>query len=322
MNIKFLDSHTMSLNGDLDFSSLEKLGDYSGYSLTINDDILSFGQDAEIIITNKIKIDNNIIEKFPRLKLICVIATGYDVVDVKAANKKNIMVANVPQYAKYSVSQHTFTLILTLLTNICSYHKDVREGKWENSSSFALLKYPTFELANKTIGIIGFGAIGREVVKIAESFHMKVLVYDIFDISTYGYVNSSFDEIIENSDIISIHLPLNSKTKNLIAKKEFKKMKNSALIINTSRSGIINEDDLMWALNSDKIGGAGLDVLAKEPPMSGNPLLGDVKNLIITPHVAWSSREARQRLVNVTAENIKLFKEENPINIVNETYIL
>jgi len=314
--IKFLDSHTMSLNGDVDFSPLEKLGDYFGYSIT-NDDIAGFGQDAEILITNKIKIDNNIMDNLPRLKLICVIATGYNVVDNKAARERNIIVVNVPQYAKYSVSQHTFALILSLTSNICSYHRDVREGKWEKSSSFTLLEYPTIELANKTMGIIGFGTIGRETAKIAKVFNMDVLAYDISDISAYGYINSTLDEILKKSDIISIHIPLTSETENLITEKELGKMKNTALIINTSRGGIINEVDLVEALNSGVIHGAGLDVLKEEPPNSGNPLLGDVKNLILTPHVAWSSKEARQRLIDITVENIKSFRVGNPINVVN-----
>ena len=317
MKIKFLDSHTMSLNGDIDFSPLEKLGDYTGYSITNDDDIVGFSQSAEIIITNKIMIDNNIMDNLPMLKLICVIATGYNIVDTKAAKKRNILVVNVPQYAKYSVSQHTFALILSLTSNVCYYNKEVKEGKWEKSSSFTLLKYPTIELANKTIGIIGFGAIGRETARIAKSFNMDVLVYDKSDISVYGYDNSTLDEVLFRSDIISIHVPLTLETENLISRKELKKMKNTAIIINTSRGGIVNEDDLVWALNSGEISGAGSDVLTEEPPKSGNPLLGDVKNLILTPHVAWSSREARQRLINITAENIKSFKEGNPINIVN-----
>ena len=316
MTIKFLDSHTMSLNGDVDFSPLEKLGDYFGYSIT-NDDIAGFGKDAEILITNKIKIDNNIMDSLPKLKLICVIATGYNVVDIKAARERNIIVVNVPQYAKYSVSQHTFALILSLSSNVCSYYRDVREGKWEKSSSFTLLKYSTIELADKTMGIIGFGAIGRETAKIAKVFNMDVLVYDISDISADGYISSTLDEILKKSDIISIHVPLTSETENLITKKELRKMKNTALIINTSRGGIINEVDLVEALNSGAINGAGLDVLTEEPPKNGNPLLGDVKNLIVTPHVAWSSREARQRLIDITAENIKSFRVSNPINVVN-----
>jgi len=306
----------MSLNGDVDFSPLEKLGDYFGYSIT-NDDIAGFGKDAEILITNKIKIDNNIMDSLPKLKLICVIATGYNVVDIKAARERNIIVVNVPQYAKYSVSQHTFALILSLSSNVCSYYRDVREGKWEKSSSFTLLKYSTIELANKTMGIIGFGAIGRETAKIAKVFNMDVLVYDISDISADGYISSTLDEILKKSDIISIHVPLTSETENLITKKELRKMKNTALIINTSRGGIINEVDLVEALNSGAINGAGLDVLTEEPPKNGNPLLGDVKNLIVTPHVAWSSREARQRLIDITAENIKSFRVSNPINVVN-----
>lgn len=317
MIIKFLDSHTMSLNSDIDFSMLEKLGDYCGYSITNDDNIVDYSKDSEIIITNKIIIDDNIVKKLPKLKLICVIATGYNVVDTEAAAQRNIIVVNVPQYAKYSVSQHTFTLILNLSSNICSYNKDVKEGKWEKSTSFTLLTYPTFELAGKTIGIIGFGAIGRETAKIAKAFNMNILVYDVSNLSVYGYSNSTLEETLKKSDIISIHVPLTPETKNLITKKELQKMKNTSLIINTSRGGIINEEDLAWALNSDVIGGAGVDVLTEEPPKSENPLLGDVKNLIITPHIAWSSKEARQRLIDITVENIESFLRGDIKNKVN-----
>lgn len=317
MKIKFLDSHTMDLEEDVDFSQLIKLGDYTGYSITNDDDIIGYSKGAEIIITNKIIIDSNIMDNLPRLKLICVIATGYNIVDTEAAKKRNILVVNVPQYAKYSVSQHTFALILSLTSNVCYYNKEVKEGNWEKSSSFTLLKYPNIELADKTIGIIGFGAIGKETAKIAKGFNMEILIYDLSDVSVYGYDNSTFDEVLLKSDIISIHVPLTLKTENLISRKELKKMKNTAIIINTSRGGIVNEDDLLEALNSGEIGGAGSDVLAEEPPKSGNPLLGDVKNLIVTPHVAWSSIEARQRLINITAENIISFSEGYPKNIVN-----
>ena len=307
----------MSLNDDLDFSPLEKSGDYFGYRVKNGDNIIGFGWDPGIIITNKIKIDDKVMESMPGLKLICVIATGYNVVDIEAAKKRNVMVVNVPQYAKYSVAQHTFALILSLSSNICSYHKDVQRGEWQKSSNFTLLKYPNVELAGKTIGIIGFGAIGMETAKISEAFNMNILVHDLSDILKYGHISSTLEEILRKSDIMSIHVPLTSKTENLITKKELQKMKNTALLINTSRGGIINETDLAWALNSGVIGGAGLDVLVEEPPKSGNPMLGDIKNLVLTPHVAWSSREARKRLIDITAENIKSFKEGNPINLVN-----
>jgi len=317
MIINFLDSHSMSLNDDLDFSPLEKLGVYNAHSITNDDDIVSFSKDSEIIITNKIEIDNKIIESLPKLGLICVIATGYNVVDVVAAARKNIPVLNVPNYAQHSVSQHTFALILALASKICSYRSDVKKGKWQKSDSFSLLSYPTFELAGKTMGIIGFGAIGRKTAQIARSFDMEVVASDISDTEKYGYKNSTLDEVLKASDILSVHIPLTPDTKDLITRKELKKMKPNAYIINTSRGGIINEEDLAWALNEDVIAGAGIDVLTKEPPTEGNPLLADIKNIIVTPHVAWSSKEARQRLIDITAENIKSFLRGDIKNRVN-----
>ncbi len=317
MKIKFLDSHTMSLKDDMDFSQLEKTGEYHGSTITNEDDIAEHSKDSQILITNKIKIDDNILEKLPELKLICVIATGYNIVDIEAAARRNIVVTNVPQYAKYSVSQHAFALILNLASNICRYNNDVKEGKWEKSTSFSLLTYPAFELAGKTMGIIGLGAIGRETAKIAKVFNMDILVYDISDVTAQGYNNSTLEEVLNKSDIISIHAPLTPETRNLITKKELQQMKKTSIIINTSRGGIINETDLARALNSGIIGGAGIDVLTEEPPSNGNPLIGEVKNLIITPHTAWSSKEARQRLIDVTAENIQSFLSGENKNKVN-----
>ena len=317
MKIVFLDSHTLSLNGDIDFSPIESLGDYNSLALTNEDNILDYLADTRVIITNKIIISRDHLKKLNNLKLITVIATGYDNIDIQASKDYKIPITNVPQYARYSVSQHTFALILNLASKLYLYNSDVANGQWEESDSFTLLKHPTFELAGKVIGLIGFGAIGREVSKIAEGFNMKVMVYDIADVSRYGHRNSTLDEVLEKSDIISIHLPLTDKTKDLIDKSAFNKMKETALIANTSRGGIVNEVDCVDALNSGKIAGAGFDVLSSEPPTKNNPLLGEVKNLILTPHVAWSSKEARQRLIDITGKNIESMNKGNIINRVN-----
>ena len=307
MKIIFLDSHTLSLDNDVDFSGLSKSGDYTGYDFNDNQCVVEKCLNAQIIITNKIIVDSGIISSLGKLKLICVIATGYNNVDILAAREKGIPVVNVPDYAKYSVSQHVFSLILNLATKTCQYHEDVRKGLWQKSKNFTFLKHSTFELAGKTLGIIGFGAIGRELAKIATGFEMNVLVNEISDISETGYKNYSLDHVLINSDIVTIHCPLNDITKNLVNKDKINLMKKNAILINTSRGGIINEADLKEALKNKRIAGAGIDVISAEPPRDGNPLLENVKNLIITPHSAWSTREARQRMIDITAENIEFF---------------
>jgi glycerate dehydrogenase len=321
VKIVFLDSHTMSLDQDMDFTPLEDLGEYLPLEKSDDDDISAGARDADIIITNKIIVDKSVMDVVSGLKFISVIATGYNIVDLEAAGKKGIMVANVPRYASHSVSQHAFALILEIYSNVGKYDRDVKRGDWSKSTSFTLLRYPSFELEGKTIGIIGFGAIGRQTAKIAEGFDMKVLAYDDSDLSGKGYKNSSLDEILSQSDIISIHVPLTPETRDLIAKEEIRKMKRSAVVINTSRGGIVNETHLYQALTTGRIAGAGLDVLSREPPEEGNLLLEELDNLVVTPHTAWSTREARQRLIDSTAENIRAFMDNNPQNIVNRDYL-
>ena len=317
MEIVFVDSHTLSLDDDIDFSPILKLGNYVGYKLKNNDDVAGKCKNAEVMITNKVLISGEIINSLDKLKLICVIATGYNNIDLEAASLKNIPVLYVPEYARYSVSQHAFSLILNLATKSFKYFKDVKSGMWEKSEDFGLLKYKTFELAGKVIGIIGFGAIGREVAEIARGFKMKIMVHDIKNVSDTGFKNYSLEEVLKKSDVVTIHCPLNDETKNLINKDTLSIMKRSTILINTSRGGIVNENDLKEALDSGSIAGAGIDVLSEEPPKNGNPLLGDVRNIIITPHTAWSTAEARQRMIDITADNIRSFIDGNLKNRVN-----
>ncbi|MBN2455646.1 MAG: D-2-hydroxyacid dehydrogenase [Sedimentisphaerales bacterium] len=314
MKIVFLDETTVTLN-DIDFSPLQCLGEYIGYDNSTIEQTLERAVDADIVIVNKVLITKHILEELNNLKLIAVIATGYNNVDIQAAGNKNIRVCNVTGYAATTVPQHTFGLILNLATKAYQYHTDVAAGKWQQASSFTLLTYPTFELAGKTIGIIGFGVIGRGVAKIAEGFGMKVLAYDISEIKNSQYKKSDLDVLLRNSDVITIHCPLTEKTKNLIEEKAISKMKKTAILINTARGGIVDEQALADALNSGRLAGAGVDVLTKEPPKEGNILLS-AKNIIVTPHSAWSTVQARQRLVDETAANIKAFIEGQPRNIV------
>ncbi len=259
---------------------------------------------------------NEVMDALPDLKLIAVIATGYNIVDTAAARARGVKVANVAAYAVNTVPQHTFALILNLVTKAHLYDADVRAGKWQTSETFGLLTRGVFELAGRTLGIVGLGAIGSGVARIAEGFAMKVLANDIRDISASGYENTPLDTLLSESDIVTVHTPLNEQTRHLIGTDQIAKMKRAALLINTARGGIVEEQPLADALRDGRLAGAATDVLSVEPPRDGNPLL-DAPNMVITPHTAWSAVEARQKLVDETAENIRAFKEGRDRNIVN-----
>ncbi len=315
MEIVFVDSDTISLNGDVNFEAIQQRGNLT--NLSLRQDEIKLCPDCEVLITNKLPIGKQAMSQIGSLKLICVIATGYNNVDLEAARRYRKTVVNVPGYAKDSVCQHTFALILNLATKSHIYDRDVKKGQWQRSSRFNLLTYPSFELKGKTMGIIGFGTIGRAVASIAQCFGMHVLAYDIADISKTGYTRQPLDSLLKHSDIVSIHCPLTEQTKNMIAQDQLLAMKKSAILINTARGPIVNEEDLAWALQKGRIAGAGIDVLSQEPPSKHNPLLAGVKNLLITPHSAWSTIEARQRLIDITAKNIAAFQEGQPINTVS-----
>ena len=316
MNITFLDRATIDLN-DMDFSSVESCGQFISYPNSTYEEIISRSRSADIIIANKAPITQPVLESCNNLKLIAVIATGYNNVDLDNAKNRGVTVCNVAGYAKNTVPQHTFSLILNLATKVYLYNIDVTAGEWQKSSIFTLLKYPTFELFGKTIGIIGFGVIGQAVAHIAASFGLKVIYYDphVPQNKTRTFVD--LNTLLKDSDIVTIHCPLTNETYNLIGKEEISIMKSSALLINTSRGGIVNENALADALNNNLIAGAGVDVLSEEPPVNGNVLLS-AKNCIITPHSAWSTIEARQTLVNETAANIKAFLNGERRNVVNK----
>jgi glycerate dehydrogenase len=307
MNITFLDRATIDL-GDIDFSSIESCGQLANYHNSNSEEIILRSYNADVIITNKAKITQRVIESCKKLRLITVIATGYNNVDTECAGKRGITVCNVPGYAKNTVPQHAFSLILNLATKVYLYHNDVLSGEWQNSSMFTLLKYPTFELSGKTLGIIGFGVIGQAVAKIATGFGMNVIYYDPHIIKNDLAASSDLKTLLKKSDIVTIHCPLSKETANLIGKIELSYMKPSALLINTARGGIVDEYALAETLNNQSIAGAGVDVLSVEPPVKENPLLS-AKNCIITPHSAWSTVEARQALIDETARNIRAFND-------------
>ena len=315
MKIVFLDESTLALDGDIDYSGFAALGEYEGYTKSTETETVARCADAEVVVSNKVPITAAFMDSLPRLRLVAVIATGYNNVDLDAAKARDIKVCNVAGYAENTVPQHTFALILNLATKVHLYHTDVQAGGWQASGKFSPLTYPVFELAGRILGIIGLGVIGRGVARIAEGFGMKVLANDFVDISGSGYENTPLDTLLGESDIVTVHTPLTEQTRDVIGAAEIAKMKRTALVINTARGGIVNEQALADALNSDRLAGAGFDVLSVEPPTDDNPLFS-ARNMIITPHTAWSAVEARQNLVDETIKNIRAFAELRERNIV------
>ncbi|MDI1301809.1 MAG: D-2-hydroxyacid dehydrogenase [bacterium] len=306
LNAVFLDYASLR-PADLDISALESLPvhllrhDHSSGAET-----LARLRDADIAISNKVVIDAAVIAACPRLKLIAVPATGLNNIDLHAAHARHITVANVSGYGTRAVAQHTFALMLALCNHLRDYTRDAVNGRWSASPDFCLMDYPIRDLANSTLGIIGYGELGRAVASIAEAFGMHVLIAE----SSTGPADgrSSLDSVLQQSDIVSLHCLLSPRTEKLINAGRLAQMKRGALLINTARGGLIDETALVAALRSGQLGGAALDVLSVEPPPANHPLLAtDIPHLLITPHCAWSSRGARQRLLDATVENIRHF---------------
>jgi len=303
--------------GDIDFSGLESVVDYwQYYDNTHDDEIQTRIQDADIVVANKVSLQKRHIAQANQLKLICVAATGINNIDLEAAAELGVCVTNVTNYATPSVVQHVFCLILALSRKLNQYQAAIRDGRWQQSEFFCLLDYPVRELAGKTLGIIGYGVLGQAVATVGEAFGMRVLIADRKGVAPReGRV--TFEKLMSESDVVSLHCPLTADTSNLIDKKELALMKSGALLINTARGGIVNETALVTALESGKLGGAGFDVLGNEPPTQGNPLLEvELPNLIVTPHIAWASVEARQRVIDEIVKNIAAFRKGEPRNIV------
>ncbi len=271
---------------------------------------------AEIIILNKVRITGEHLRAAPSVRLVAVVATGTDVVDLQGAAGLGVTVCNCQAYGTDSVVQHVFSLILALHTNLLSYHRAVRDGRWQKASQFCFLDYPIVELKGKTLGIVGYGTLGQGVARIAEAFGMKVAVAR----RPGGPPDDrpTLAEMLPEVDILTLHCPLTNYTRNLIDASALSLMKPTAFLINPARGGIVDETALAEALRAGKIAGAAVDVLSVEPPRHGNPLLtADLPNLIVTPHIAWASREARQRIIDQTAENIRVFKAGRPMRVVN-----
>ncbi len=320
MKIVVLDGYTLN-PGDLNWDDLKQFGDITVYDRTAydNNEIIKNINNAEIIFTNKTPINKEVLLNSPSLRYIGVLATGFNIVDIKTAKIQGITVTNVPDYSSKAVAQFTMALILELCHHVGAHNKAVQQGDWIRSKDFSFWNYPLIELADKTIGMIGFGKIGKATAKLAEAFGMHVLVYNRtvypeLESDTLRFVN--LDELLRNSDIISLHSPLTSETNHIINKASINEMKDSAFLINTSRGPLINEHDLADALNDNRIAGAAIDVISEEPMQKNNPLL-DIRNCIITPHIAWAPKEARQRLMQTTVDNLSAFLNDIPQNVVN-----
>ncbi len=319
MNIVVLDGYAMN-PGDLSWSEMEKLGELTVYDRTPKEFLLKRIGDAEIVLTNKVILSREIIEKTPALKYIGVMATGYNVIDTTAATERGIVVTNVPAYSTDSVAQLVFAFILEFCHHVGEHNRTVQEGSWTASKDFSFWNYPLIELKNKTLGIIGYGAIGKAVARLAEAFGMHVRVFSRtvrHELETDKTKFVTLNEVLEQSDFLSLHCPLTEDTKGLINKDNILKMKTGAFLINTSRGPVIDEQEVADALNIGKLGGAAVDVVSVEPIIKENPLLG-AKNCIITPHFAWAPFEARTRLMDTLVSNVRAFIQGNPVNVVNK----
>ncbi len=316
--ICILDGFT-SNPGDLSWDEICKLGECTVYDRTSPEQLAERAKDAEIVLTNKVVLGLKEIGKLPKLKYIGVLATGYNVVDLKAATERGIIVTNIPAYSTDSVAQMVFAHILNITHHVAEYAAEARAGKWSQCADFCYCNSPIMELAGKTMGIVGLGHTGMATAKIALAFGMKVMALTSKTPESLpkGIEPAPFDRLLTEADILSLHCPLTDNTRHFINRDTLCRMKKTAILINTGRGPLINEQDLADALNSGKIYAAGVDVLSTEPPCADNPLL-TAKNCYITPHIAWATKEARSRLLQIAAENIRQFLAgERILNRIN-----
>lgn len=320
MKIVVLDGYTEN-PGDLSWEGLEKLGELTVYDRIPYDkeSVISHIGSAEAVYTNKVPVTREVIEACPSLRFIGVLATGYNVVDVLAARENGIVVSNIPSYGTEAVGQFAIALLLEICHHIGHHSRAVRQGRWTENKDWCFWDYPLIELAGKTMGIIGYGRIGRCTGQIAEALGMKLLVNDsckntALESDTCRYVE--LDELLSRSDVIALHCPLFPETKGIINKENIHKMKDGVIILNNSRGALIVEEDLAEALQSGKVAAAGLDVVSTEPIKADNPLL-KAPNCIITPHISWASKESRKRLMDFAVDNLAKFAEGTPVNVVN-----
>lgn len=317
MKIVVLDGYGVN-PGDLSWETLEALGDVEVYPRTAPEDVFDRCFNAEIILTNKVVINKQILVSLPRLKYIGVLATGYNVVDVDTASDLDIIVTNIPAYSTDSVVQMTFAHILTMTNRVEHYTQQNRNSRWSNNPDFVYWDTPLIELAGKTMGIVGLGNIGMKVAQLARCFGMEVYAFTskASSLLPEGIQKTTFEGLLSVSDILSLHCPLNRSTREMINASSLAKMKEGALLINTGRGPLVNEADVAEALRSGHLGGYGADVMCQEPPAEDNPLFS-APNAYITPHIAWATFEARKRLIAIAVGNVKAFIDGNPVNVVN-----
>ncbi|WP_425422046.1 D-2-hydroxyacid dehydrogenase [Phaeodactylibacter xiamenensis] len=317
MKIIALDGRTLN-PGDLSWEGLSTFGEYEIHDFTPKEQVVERGRPADILLVNKVVLGKDELAQLPNLKCICVTATGYNNVDLQAARERGIPVCNAVGYSTDSVAQHVFALLLALTNKVYQHHISVQAGEWQRSDDFAYTLHTLPELAGKIFGIYGFGRIGQRVADLAQAFGMKILAthkHPERD-ARPGVEFVSLEELFERSDVISLHAPLSEPNREIVNAQLLQRMKSTAYLINTGRGGLIQEADLKLALQEKQLAGAALDVLSTEPPKEGNVLI-NAPNCILTPHLAWASLEARQRLMDITLNNIRAFQAGAPQNVVN-----
>ena len=317
MNITILDGYALN-PGDLNYSCFEQFGTLTVYPRSASELVIERAADSEIIFTNKVVFDETVLAQLPKLKYIGIFATGYNVVDVEAARRRGITVTNIPKYSTDSVVQLTFAHLLNLTFKLNEHNESVRNGDWCRSIDFCYWNGSLVELAGLTFGVVGYGAIGKKVAHIADAFGMNPIAYS--PRLTLGECDGAirfvgFDELLKTSDVVSLHCPLKDDNQGMIGAAQLAKMKPTAFLLNLARGALLDESAVAEALNTGRIAGAGLDVLSTEPPSPSNPLIG-AKNCFITPHIAWGTLTARQRLLQIAVENLRAFLDGKPQNVV------
>lgn len=318
MKICILDGYSLN-PGDLDWSPVERLGDVTLFDRTPADKIVERAADADIVLTNKVPFSADTLRQLPRLRFICVLATGYNIIDTEAAARQGVVVANIPAYSTMSVAQMAFAHILNITNHVASYAREVADGKWTNCPDFCFWDSALTELAGKTIGIVGLGNTGMATARIAVAMGMKVVALTSKSADTLpeGITPAPLDDVLASADVVSLHCPLTPSTRHLINAASIAKMKPSAILINTGRGPLVDEQAVADALNGGRLAAFGADVLSQEPPRGDNPLLS-ARNCFLTPHIAWATLEARTRLMSTATENVRQFIAGEPVaNRVN-----
>ena len=318
MRIVILDGYCAN-PGDLSWEALKEFGELTVYDHTSKANVVEYAKDADVVLTNKVALRSNVLDKLPKLKYIGVLATGYNIIDIHTAQTRGIVVCNIPAYSTNSVAQMVFALILTITNRVEHYTAQIREGRWSHNPDFCYWDTPFHELAGKTIGIVGLGDIGCRVARIAHEFGIDVYAFTSKNASDLPECirKTTMEGLLAVSDILTLHCPLTESTREMINKDSLKQMKCDAILINTARGPLVNEQEVADALRSGQLAAYGADVMCDEPPSEDNPLFG-VPNAYLTPHVAWATIEARRRLVNIAVANVKAFVNGVPQNVVNK----